>query len=84
MANTELYPKETKIKQTARKWQNSVWVWYLGLWFILSADTRSVVQTHNFCTTVQRRYKCTEQNVLQRRWRSNHRVTDTFLTLLFA
>jgi len=25
-----------------------------------------------------------EQNILQRRWRQNHRVTDTLLTLLFA
>jgi len=31
MATTELYPKEPKIKQTARKWQNSVWVWCLRL-----------------------------------------------------
>jgi len=31
MAATELYPKETKSKQTARKWQSSVWVWRLRL-----------------------------------------------------
>jgi len=31
MAATELYPKETNSKQTARKWQSSVWVWRLRL-----------------------------------------------------
>jgi len=31
MPATELYPMETKIKQTARKWQNHVYVWCLGL-----------------------------------------------------
>jgi len=31
MAATELYPKETKSKQTARKWQSSVWVCRLRL-----------------------------------------------------
>jgi len=31
MAATELYPKETKSKQTARKWRSSVWVWRLRL-----------------------------------------------------
>jgi len=31
MATTEVYPKETKSKQTARKWQSRVWVWRLRL-----------------------------------------------------
>jgi len=31
MATTELYPKETKNKQTAKKWQKRVWVWCLRL-----------------------------------------------------
>jgi len=30
IATTELYPKEAKLKQTARKWRNSVWVWWLS------------------------------------------------------
>jgi len=31
LATTELYPKETKKRVTARKWQNRVWVWCLTL-----------------------------------------------------
>ena len=31
MATTELHPKETKSKQTAREWQSSVWVWRFRL-----------------------------------------------------
>ena len=70
----------------------------------LSADTKSIVRTHTFCTTqvdknipnrtfyngvedwITGLQTLTLQNILQRRWRQNHRVTDTgtFLTLLFA
>jgi len=35
----------------------------------LLADTKSIVQTRTFCTTLEQ----TKQNVLQKRWRLNHR-----------
>jgi len=41
----------------------------------LPADTKSIVQTHTFCT---------KQHIPQRHWRLNHRVTDTYLTKRFA
>jgi len=31
LATTELYLKETRKRETARKWQMCVWVWYLRL-----------------------------------------------------
>jgi len=31
LATTELFPKETKNRETARKWQKRVWVWCLRL-----------------------------------------------------
>ena len=31
LATTELFPKETKNRETARKWQKCVWVWCLRL-----------------------------------------------------
>ena len=31
MATTELYPKETENKETARNWQKHVWVWWIRL-----------------------------------------------------
>jgi len=46
---------------------------------ILQSDVKSIVQAHTVCTM-----QVDKNNVLQRQWRHNHRVTDTFLTLLFA
>jgi len=44
MVTTELYHKETKVKQTARKWQNSVWVWCLrSVWFLAYPTTRNLI-----------------------------------------
>jgi len=51
--------------------------------FILQADTKYIVQTKTVCAT-QVHKKRSKQNVSQRGWRQNYRVTDTFLTLLFA
>jgi len=31
LATAELFPKETKNRETARKWQKRVWVWWLRL-----------------------------------------------------
>jgi len=45
----------------------------------LQSDAKSIVQAHTVCTM-----QVDKNNVLQRQWRHNHRVTDTFLTLLFA
>jgi len=49
--------------------------------FDLETDTKSEVQAHIAYTTLIDKNR---QNVLQRRWRQKHRITDTFLTLLFA
>jgi len=47
----------------------------------LSADTKSRVQTHTFCTT---QIDKNAQTVLKRHWSLNRRVTDTNFTEHFA
>jgi len=63
-------------------------------------DTMSLVQTSTVCTTqtgknsslydgiwaggITGLQTLSKQNVLQRRWRQKHRITDTYLTLLLA
>ena len=44
----------------------------------LPADTKSILQTHTFCTTLVNKNR--RNNVLQQRWRLNHRCQAKFLT----
>ena len=44
---------------------------------IFPADTKSIIQTHTLCTTQVDKNR--QNNILQRRWRMNHRVIDTFI-----
>jgi len=45
----------------------------------LPADTKSIVQTHTFCTKLVNK-KTDETERLQQRWRLNHRCQAKFLT----
>ena len=72
MTSSCLFNRGTSFSQT---------VTYNNNYVFLPPDTKSIVQTHTFCKTlVNKNRQKTKQNVLQQRWRLNHRCQAKFLT----